>query len=70
MLAALRGMLKEAEQLGFIPIDDYHRATVLQPVKGYSLPKGQVLGSDELSGLLEACVRGNHEAVRSARRGR
>ncbi len=66
MLAALRGVLKEAWQLGLIPVEEYSRAVALKPVKGHTLPKGRALGTDELRRLLGACdesPRGRRDAA-------
>jgi integrase len=54
-LAALRGVLQEAWQLGQIPAEDYHRAVAVKGIKGSRLPKGRSLAYTEIRGLLEAC---------------
>ncbi|MDP9351212.1 MAG: site-specific integrase, partial [Chloroflexota bacterium] len=66
MLAALRGVLKEAWQLGLMPVEEYSRAVALKSVKGHTLPKGRALGTDELRRLLGACdggARGRRDAA-------
>jgi len=55
MLAALRGVLRSAWQLGQLTAEDYHRAIDLKGVKGSAVAAGRELQAGELSALLSAC---------------
>lgn len=55
MLAALRGVLKEAWRLGLVGAEEHARATDLEPVRGVRLLRGRALEGDELVALFEAC---------------
>jgi site-specific recombinase XerD len=55
MLAAVRGVLREAWELGLIPGEQYHRATSFRTVRGERLLRGRALGGGELKALFEAC---------------
>ncbi len=54
-LAALRGVLREAWQLGQIGAEDYHRGVNLSAVKATTLPRGRALTRRELRSLFGVC---------------
>src|SRR5439155_10689840 len=55
VLAALRGVLKEAWRLGLMGAEEHARAVDLEPVGGSRLPRGRALGRGELLALVAAC---------------
>jgi site-specific recombinase XerD len=56
MLAALRGVLKQAWLLGLMSADEYQRSAELDPIKGETLPAGRELGSGEIMALMSDCM--------------
>ena len=58
-LSALRGVLREAWELGLMETEHYHRAAAVRAVKGSSAAAatGRSLARGELRALIEACLR-------------
>ena len=65
-LAAVRGVLRQAWQLGLITGEDYQRAVAVRSVKGSRLPTGRALDSGELRALFDACADGTPAGSRDA----
>jgi len=55
ILAALKGVMKEAWRLGYISAEDYQRAVDIDSVKGETVPAGRELAQGEILALVEAC---------------
>lgn len=66
-LAALRGVLREAWQLGLLTAEDYHRMRAVKGLKGSRLLAGRELSARELRVLFDACssssVKGKRDAA-------
>jgi integrase/recombinase XerD len=65
MLAALRGVLREAWRLSYVTAEDYHRAADLPPVRGSTLPRGRALTAGELRALFAAVSEDARPATRA-----
>ncbi len=55
MIAALRGVLKEAWRLGLMDAERYHRASALHNVPWSTAPRGRTLSDAEIRALFDAC---------------
>jgi len=56
MLAAVRGVLREARRLHLMTHDAYDRAVDLRAVPGRRLPAGRALAGTEVEQLIESCA--------------
>lgn len=56
MLAALRGVLREAWRLGLMDAERYHRASTLENLPWSRPPHGRVLADSEIRALFDACT--------------
>jgi integrase len=64
ILAAIRGVLREAWRLGLMDAEAYERAADLKSVRGEQLPRGRALGKRELQKLFVACAKDENAAGR------
>jgi integrase/recombinase XerD len=55
MLAALRGILKECQKLGWMSAEDFQRAVDIPIIKATTLLRGRALSSSEITALQCAC---------------
>ena len=65
-LAALRGVMREAWQLGLMPTDDYHRAVAVKGARGTRLLRGRALDAREVRALFAACDPSRPAGARDA----
>ena len=56
-LSAIRGVLKQAWQLGQMSAEDYHRAAELKSVINETLPAGRDLTRAEIRALINDCMK-------------
>ncbi len=63
ILAALRGVLKEAWQLEFMTSEDYHRARNVKNIKDTTLLRGRALKPGESVAIQAACADDNRLAA-------
>jgi site-specific recombinase XerD len=57
ILSAVRGVLRVAWQLKYMPAEDFHAAAAVKSVKGNKEePTGRALASGEILALLDACL--------------
>jgi integrase len=56
MLAALRGVLRAAWELGQLDTDSYQRAVSIRAVRGETVPRGRSISRGELRALFAACT--------------
>jgi site-specific recombinase XerD len=56
ILAAVRSVLKECWELGYMSSEAQRRACTIPPMRGQRLPKGRMLSPDELGRLFRACA--------------
>jgi site-specific recombinase XerD len=56
MLSALRGVLKQTWRLGLIDAETYRRAIDIENLRSSALPRGRMLGSEELQELFRVCA--------------
>ncbi len=62
-LSALRGVLRQAWQLGLMTTDDYMRAVQVRNARGHREPAGRSIHMDEISAMITACVADGNEAA-------
>ena len=55
ILAAVRGVLRAARNLGQMTADDYSGAAAVERVRGETVPAGRAVASGELAALMGAC---------------
>src|SRR6185295_2493219 len=64
ILAAVRGVLREAWRLGLMDAETYERAADIQSVRGEMLPRGRALKKSELQKLFRECSKDETAAGR------
>jgi site-specific recombinase XerD len=55
MLASMKGVIKTAFKLGLISAEQMSRATSIEPVRGFRLPRGRSISPGELRSLFGIC---------------
>ena len=59
MLAALRGVLREAVELGLMDAESFQRALRIKTIRGKPAPAGRALEREELRALFASCAGGD-----------
>jgi integrase len=62
MLAALRGVLREAVELGLMDAESFQRASQVKTIRGKPAPAGRALEREELRALFASCASGDGAA--------
>lgn len=62
MLAALRGVLREAVELGLMDAESFQRASRIKTIRGKPAPAGRALERDELRALFASCAGSDNAA--------
>lgn len=62
MLSSLRGVLREAWNLGLLTAEEYQRALSVKAVKGSRLPAGRALTAGEIRTLFRTCAEDQRQA--------
>ena len=62
MLAALRGVLREALELGLMDAESFQRASRIKTIRGKPAPAGRALEREELRALFASCAGGETAA--------
>jgi integrase/recombinase XerC len=57
ILTAVRGVLAECWELGYLASEPQRRVRTIPPIRGYRLPKGRMLSADELARLFAVCAQ-------------
>ena len=63
MLAALRGVLREAVELGLMDAESFQRASRIKTIRGKPAPAGRALEREELRALFASCAGGDRAAL-------
>jgi site-specific recombinase XerD len=64
ILTAVRSVLQECWELGYMSSEDQRRASTIPPIRGHRLPKGRMLSPDELGRLFRMCAADQSPAGR------
>jgi site-specific recombinase XerD len=59
----LRGVLRECWRPGYVNVEEYQRATDLEPIRGSRLPRGRALQTGELEALFDDCASDRRSAT-------
>ncbi len=62
-IACLKGVLKESWKLGVMSLDQYHRASDLNNVKGNSPKLGRIISIEEQKALAKICLNHSNKSI-------